>query len=100
MTAELTGDQKDAQSWVWLARIRRVQGRKGEVLADLLTDFPEKFSERKRVWLLQASADSHASSDAAAAREMGLENFWRPRTGGGGHAGDVVLHFAGVDSIN
>jgi 16S rRNA processing protein RimM len=40
---------------VWLARIRRPQGRKGEVFADLLTDFPEKFAERKRLWLLGAS---------------------------------------------
>ena len=37
---------------VWLARIRRPQGRKGEVFADLLTDFPERFAERKRLWLL------------------------------------------------
>ena len=40
------------QGWVWLARIRKAQGRKGEVLAEILTDFPEKFAERKRVWLL------------------------------------------------
>ena len=40
--------------WVWLARIRRPQGRKGEVFADILTDFPEKFSERRRLWLLSA----------------------------------------------
>ena len=45
------------EAWVWLARVRRVQGRKGEVLADLLTDFPEKFKERKRVWLLKAKGD-------------------------------------------
>jgi 16S rRNA processing protein RimM len=99
MTAEQAGNPEDAQAWVWLARIRRVQGRKGEVLADLLTDFPEKFSERKRVWLLQAARNSYVSSDSAA-REIGLENFWLPRTGGRGHGGDVVLHFAGVDSIN
>ena len=38
--------------WVWLARIRHPQGRKGEVFADILTDFPEKFAERKQLWLL------------------------------------------------
>ena len=47
------------QQWVWLARIRRPQGRKGEVFADILTDFPEKFSERKRLWLF-ADPDSAA----------------------------------------
>ena len=34
--------------WVWLARIRRPQGRKGEVFAEILTDFPEKFAERRQ----------------------------------------------------
>ncbi len=37
---------------MWLARIRRPQGRKGEVFAELLTDFPEKFADRRRLWLL------------------------------------------------
>ena len=27
------------EPWVWLARIRRPQGRKGEVFAEILTDF-------------------------------------------------------------
>ena len=74
-----------AEQWVWLARIRRPQGRKGEVFADLLTDFPGKFSERRRLWLL--------ATDAAAPREIDLVNHWP-------HKGGVVLHFAGVDSIS
>jgi 16S rRNA processing protein RimM len=41
--------------WTWLASIRRPQGRKGEVFADILTDFPEKFSDRRRLWLLPES---------------------------------------------
>lgn len=44
-----TGQEPD---WVWLARIRRPQGRKGEVFADILTDFPEKFADRRQLWLL------------------------------------------------
>src|ERR1035438_5220909 len=43
------------EDWVWLARIRHPQGRKGEVFAELLTDFPEKFAERRRLWLLPPS---------------------------------------------
>ena len=77
----------DKQDWVWLARIRRAQGRKGEVLAEILTDFPEKFRERKRLWLLTAAGTTQES-----AREAELRHHWL-------HKGDVVLHFAGSDSI-
>jgi len=77
------------QPWVWLARIRRPQGRKGEVFADLLTDFPEKFAERKQLWLLGASV----AGGVALSREIELIAHWL-------HKGGVVLHFAGVDSIS
>lgn len=80
-------------AWAWLARIRKVQGRKGEVVADLLTDFPEKFSERKRVWLL--SEDS-STQTAKAAHEVDLQNSWLYKSG---HTREIVLHFGGVDSI-
>jgi 16S rRNA processing protein RimM len=42
-----------SEDWTWLGRIRRPQGRKGEVFANILTDFPEKFAERRRLWLLK-----------------------------------------------
>ena len=74
--------------WVLLARLVRPQGRKGEVLAELLTDFPEKFHERKRVFLLPAKG-----AKSAPPREIQLENHWL-------HKGRVVLKFAGIDSIN
>jgi 16S rRNA processing protein RimM len=54
------------EDWVWLARIRRPQGRKGEVFADILTDFPEKFAERKRLWLLRPPP--HLCAGGACAR--------------------------------
>jgi 16S rRNA processing protein RimM len=47
-----------AAEWVWLARIRKPQGRKGEVFAEILTDFPEKFAERKHLWLLRDDSRS------------------------------------------
>jgi 16S rRNA processing protein RimM len=50
------------ENWTWLARIRRYQGRKGEVFADLLTDFPEKFAERKQLWLLGGNTPAKPSS--------------------------------------
>lgn len=74
------------EQWIWVARIRRSQGRRGEVLADLLTDFPEKFSERKRLWLFASESDPSP-------REVELIGFWPHKAG-------VVLHFSGIDSIS
>ncbi|HEV2487911.1 MAG TPA: ribosome maturation factor RimM [Terracidiphilus sp.] len=81
-----------AEQWTWLARIRRPQGRKGEVFADILTDFPEKFAERRRLWLLPESAPAKAGR-VAAPRAVELVNHWL-------HKGGVVLHFSGMDSIS
>jgi 16S rRNA processing protein RimM len=74
------------EQWVWLARIRHTQGRKGEVFADILTDFPEKFADRRRLWLLAEAASN-------APREVELVGHWL-------HKGGIVLHFSGVDSIS
>ena len=84
------GLHTEANEWVWLARLRRPQGRKGEVFADILTDFPEKFSERKRLWLL---AEAAAAGASALPREVELIAHWL-------HKGGIVLHFAGIDSIS
>jgi 16S rRNA processing protein RimM len=84
------------ENWTWLARIRRYQGRKGEVFADLLTDFPEKFAERKQLWLLSGTSSGAGGGAPAATthapREVELIAHWP-------HKGGVVLHFAGIDSI-
>ncbi len=73
--------------WVWLARVRKAQGRKGEVIAEILTDFPDKFAERKQLWLL-----AHPETPKESAREVQLESHFL-------HKGMIVLHFAGVTSI-
>jgi 16S rRNA processing protein RimM len=80
------------ERWVWLARIKHTQGRKGEVFAEVLTDFPEKFSDRRKLWLLKGSLTAGADVSADA-REVTLVHHWM-------HKGGVVLHFAGVDSIS
>jgi 16S rRNA processing protein RimM len=92
-------------NWLWLARIRRPQGRKGEVLAEILTDFPEKFAERRQVWLLPAASASLGAPGRShlgtretkpvhpQPRPIELANHWL-------HKGGVVLHFAGVGSIS
>ena len=81
-------------AWVWLARIRRPQGRKGEVFAEILTDFPEKFKERRRLWLLRGTSGAGDSLDP---RTVELENHWLHKAGG---QSGIVLHFVGVNSIS
>jgi len=92
------------ESWVWLARIRRSQGRKGEVFAEILTDFPEKFAERRHLWLVSETVDKgtdrnpHINPAGASApegfpRSVELVHHWL-------HKGGIVLHFAGIDSIS
>lgn len=81
------------EGWVWLARIKRTQGRKGEVFAEILTDFPEKFAERPHLWLLRDDESAQKAAAGANPREVELLHHWL-------HKGGVVLHFAGVDSIS
>ncbi len=67
---------------ITLAHLLRPQGRKGELLAELLTDFPERFTGR---------------NVRAGAVDYTVESYFLPV---GKNAGRVVLKFAGVDSIN
>ena len=85
-------ETEQAAQWVWLARIRRPQGRKGEVFADILTDFPEKFAERRRLWLL-ADTDSPRAKTSSSPREVELIAHWL-------HKGGIVLHFGISNSIS
>lgn len=71
-----------------LARILRPQGRKGEVLAALSTDFPERFSERRSLLLVREGSSPLPAT---------LVNHWMPM---GKNAGRVVLHFEGSNSID
>ncbi len=80
-------------SWVVLAHLLRPQGRKGEVLAELLTDFAEKFADRGKVFLAPPGFDGAPS----AARQAEVANHWLPV---GRNAGRVVLRFAGIESIS
>jgi len=78
--------------WAWLARIRRPQGRKGEVFADILTDFPEKFADRRQLWLV-ADPDSPRKKAGLVPREVELIAHWL-------HKGGIVLHFGHSNSIS
>jgi 16S rRNA processing protein RimM len=75
------------ETWVLLAHIVRPQGRRGEVLADIFTDFPEHFAQRKRLFLRPP-----ASRESDTVREVKVVSHWL-------HKGRVVLKFAQVDSM-
>lgn len=81
----MSAEDRD-RDFVLLAYLVRTQGRHGELIADILTDFPERFSERPHVWLLAPDAK-------AAPREAEIERHWL-------HKGRIVLKFAGIDSIS
>jgi 16S rRNA processing protein RimM len=76
--------QPDPNAFTWLARIRHTQGRKGEVLSEILTDFPERFADRTTLTLLNPAGTP--------LRTVNLINHWL-------HKGHIVLHFEGIDSI-
>ena len=79
--------------WIVLAHLLRPQGRKGEVLAELFTDFPERFEGPKRVFLAAPGFDGEAND----ARSAEVEAFWLPV---GKNEGRIVLQFAGIDTIS
>src|SRR5882757_4543658 len=81
----MSAEDRD-RDFVLLAYLIRTQGRHGELIAEILTDFPERFSERPHVWLLPSDAK-------AAPREAEIERHWP-------HKGRIVLKFAGIDSIS
>jgi 16S rRNA processing protein RimM len=80
-------------AWTVLAHVLRPQGRKGEVLAELFTDFPERFEDQRRVFLAVPSF----AGEQAEARSAEVVAFWLPV---GKNEGRVVLQFAGVDTIS
>jgi 16S rRNA processing protein RimM len=81
-------------AFVTIARVAKTQGRKGEVAAVLLTDFPERFATRRKLLALcEAETGTRSVTGPAQRRELRLEEHWF-------HKGMVVLKFAGVDSIS
>lgn len=79
----MTGNSKD-DAFITIASVQKVQGRMGEVLAELHTDFPERFEQRRRLYAWKAAGTER--------RELKLEDFWP-------HKGGMVFKFEGVDTI-
>jgi 16S rRNA processing protein RimM len=79
----MTEDSGNA-AFITIARVAKVQGRVGEVAAELHTDFPERFEQRRTLYAWTVVGDQR--------RELHLEDFWP-------HKGGMVFKFEGVDSI-
>ena len=80
-------DNSAKPKFVTVARIVRDRGNKGEVSAELLTDFPERLKEIREVFL---------ADKKSAPRSVQLKSFWVDRN----HPGFGVFHFEGITSIN
>jgi len=77
----------EEQAWVQVARIIRPRGNKGEVLAELFTDFPARLSSLLKIYLRGAQGEP---------RLVGLQNFWVDRN----HPEHGIFHFEGCASID
>jgi 16S rRNA processing protein RimM len=84
---------RNPHAWITLAHLLRPQGRKGEILAELFTDFPERFDDRTRVFL----AGPGFTGSESEARAIAVTSYWLPV---GRNHGRVVLGFEGIDSID
>jgi 16S rRNA processing protein RimM len=69
---------------VTLARILRARGRIGEVAAAILTDFPERLTRLREVWLWDGASEP---------RRAAVRACWL-------HKGQAIFHFEGCDSIS
>jgi 16S rRNA processing protein RimM len=83
----LSANPEAKRRWVQVARILRPRGNKGEVVAELLTDFPERFSNLKQIWCRKDDAEPQVAE---------LQHFWVDRN----HPGKGVFHFAGCQTIS
>ncbi len=71
------------REYLAVARITKPQGRRGEVAAEILTDFPERFSSLTRAYLENPEGEPEA---------IGIESAWP-------HKNRIILKISGVESI-
>jgi 16S rRNA processing protein RimM len=79
---EAEARESGEEELIAVARIAKVRGIRGEVAADLLTDFPERFEGLEELISLNAAGERETLS---------IEKSWL-------HGGRVILKFAGYDS--
>ncbi len=72
-----------------VAHLLRPRGNKGELAAQLLTDFPERLTKLKEVFLSDAKSKAEP-------RQVAVKNCWLSQN----HQGQAVFHFENINSIN
>ena len=80
----------EPQRWVALAHILRPRGNKGEVAAEVLTDFPERLTSLREVFLGQAGGQGSPPQPTA------VKSCWLNPN----HPAQAVFHFEGCFSIS
>jgi len=70
--------------FITLARVLKSQGRRGEVAAEVHSHVPDRFRAGMHLWSL---------AEDGSRRELRIEGLWP-------HKGQVILKFAGIDSIS
>jgi 16S rRNA processing protein RimM len=75
--------------FITVARLLKPRGNKGELAAQLLTDFPERLTKLKEVFLSDAQGKSEP-------RKVAVQNCWLSQN----HKGQAVFHFENSNSIN
>ena len=88
-----SANRTSTNQWAAIALLLRPQGRRGELLADPLTDLHELFAAGRSVWLAAANADAPATD----AQPLTLESHFFPT---GRNARRIVLKLSGCDSIS
>jgi 16S rRNA processing protein RimM len=73
--------------WVLVARILRPRGNKGEVVAELLTDFSSRFSTLKQIYLRKDDGEPQSAT---------LQHFWVDRN----HPEMGIFQFTGYTTIS
>jgi 16S rRNA processing protein RimM len=84
----------NSAEFITLARVKKTQGRRGEVAVEVRSDVPGRFAEGMKLFALPAAAETvgRVSGDETR-RELEVEDLWP-------HKEFLVLKFRGVDSIS
>ena len=75
--------------FITVARLLKPRGNKGELAAQLLTDFPERLTKLKEVFL----SDPKSKAEP---RRIAVQNCWLSQN----HKGQAVFHFADANTIS
>lgn len=68
---------------VVIAKLVKTRGLRGELVADVLTDFPQRFDNLERVFAVKPNGETS---------ELEIEKFWFQKS-------RIIFKFAGFDSI-